>query len=277
MNGVRSEEGFWTEPATHRQLFYRVWMPHQPTAHLVLVHGFGEHGGRYQSFASSLVQRGIAVLVPDLWGHGRSDGQRGDIADVRQCAADLARLVDDIAFRQPGQAYALFGHSFGGLLVLAWALIEPQPLRSVVTQSPLLEAGFPIPFWKRTAASLLARTWPRFSLRMNLDVTKLSHNPAVIQAYRADPLVHNNMTARSYRSLLHTRDEVVARAAEFHPPLALLCGAEDQIISVPMAQRWYEHLACEKRLVMFPGCYHELHHEPVRAQVIELVCQWTMQ
>ncbi len=276
MTGVASGEGTWQDPESGRHIFYRTWQPASPHAYLVLIHGFGEHSGRYGPLVSLLAQRHIAVLAPDLWGHGRSAGKRGDIVDVHQCARTLARLISEVAFVPQGASYALFGHSFGGLLVVAWALSAPSGLRSVVAQSPLFEAGFPIPFWQRKAAALLACVWPRWSLRMNLDVAKLSHDTAIVEAYRADPLVHSDMSARSYRSIVSTKDDAVARAQEFRLPLLLLCAQEDQIVSVPAARAWYERLTCEKRLVMFPGCYHELHHEPVREQVAQLVSQWVL-
>ena len=277
MTGVACLEDLWTEPSSGRTFSYRLWKPTSPRVLLILIHGFGEHSGRYQPFAQALAEQGICVAAPDLWGHGRSGGKRGDIANLTQCVTELLTLTTEVFLPASSQTqYALFGHSFGGLAALQWALDHPPNLRCVVAQSPLLEVGFPIPSWKRVTAVWLARCWPTYSLSMNLDVGALSHDPSVVDAYRADPLVHNAMSTGTYRSILQTKDLMFAHAGEFQVPMLLLCGAEDRIISIPEAQRWFEQLTCEKRIVMFPGCYHELHHEPVRDEVIQLVREWVL-
>ena len=111
---------------------------------------------------------------------------------------------------------------------------------------------------------------------MNLDLSKLSHDPDVIRAYRDDPLVHNRMTARTYRSIIQLRDEMFVRAGEFRVPVLMCWGTADQIISIAAARLWYARVQCEKRLVTFPDCYHELHHETVRDEMLRLTGTWIL-
>lgn len=277
MTGIRCLEGSWVDPSSHRRVGYRCWQPPSARALLVILHGFGEHGGRYHAVATALAAQGLWVAAPDLWGHGRSGGQRGDIEQVVQYVQQVRRMTDELFLPESGLAqYALFGHSFGGLLAIRWALDSPPGLRRLVLQSPLLKVGFPLPRWETLAASVLARGWPTFPFSLHLDVEALSRDPAIVQAYRADPLVHHAMSARTYRSMLRVRDDVVERAASLRTPTLLLCGAADRVVSVEAAQRWFERLRCEKRSVVFPGCYHELHHEPVRDEVLQLVHDWTL-
>jgi len=99
---------------------------------------------------------------------------------------------------------------------------------------------------------------------------------AVVEAYRRDPLVHGAMSVRTYRSLLRTRDGVVARSADVRVPVLMLSGEADRIVSTDAAHRWFDRLTCEKRSVAFPGSYHELHHEPVRADVLQMVRDWVL-
>jgi len=243
----------------------------------VVIHGFGEHGGRYEAFGRALAGQGICVAVPDLWGHGRSSGRRGDIISVARCVDDCRKLAEAVFMPLAGQhQYALFGHSFGGLAAIRWALEAPPALRRLIIQSPLIEVGFPLPWWKVFAARLLARSWPTCSFNMNLEVSALSHNPEVVNAYRTDPLVHNAMSARSYTAFLAARDDALQRAYALRTPVLLFCGAADRIISVSQAQRWFDRLTCEKRQVMFPGSYHELHHEAVSGEVLRLTGEWVL-
>ena len=277
MSEVVYREGLWTTPASQRTFSYRVWRPTTTRALLVVLHGFGEHSWRYHAVAETLVEEGFYVAAPDLWAHGRSGGVRGDLGDVPRCVAEIRRLTEEVFLPEAGQThYGVFGHSFGGLAAIHWAVTAPPALRRVSVQSPLLEVGFPIPCWKRMAVSLLAGMWPTYSLSMNLDAEALSHDASIVQAYRSDPLVHNAISAWTYRSILRTRDEAFANARAIRVPVLLLCGTADRIISVAAAQRWFEQLACEKQYVAFPGSYHELHHEAVRDEVVRLVGQWTL-
>lgn len=269
--------GTWREPADGHALFYRFWRAAPERALLVLVHGFGEHGGRYEPVAHALVTQGISVAVPDLRGHGRSEGPRGDSPAVQRYMDDCELMTQQVFLPASGQArYAVYGHSFGGLLAILWALKGPAALRRAAIQSPLLEAGFPLPRMKAAAARVMAVVWPAFAFRLNLDADALSRDPSVAQAYRADPLVHNVMTARVYRSILRARDEALAKAAAIRVPSMLLCGTGDRIISVPHALQWYERMTCQKQVKTFPGSYHELHHEAVRDEVMTCVRDWTL-
>lgn len=277
MTTMAREEAFWTDARSGRRFGYRLWRPPEPRALLVLLHGFGEHGGRYHHVATTLAEQGIGVAAPDLWGHGRSGGARGDLGSIEQNIQALTTLTHEVLLAEFGQsAYALFGHSFGGLMAIAWALQHPERLRSVIAQSPLLEVGFPIPWPKRFLASLAAVAWPTLSFSMNLDLAALTHDPAVIDAYRTDPLVHNAMSARSYRSIQATKRLVCARSAQLSTRILVLCGSADTIISLEEAQRWYTQVSCEKRLVVFPDSFHELHHEPVRTEALKRIREWVL-
>jgi alpha-beta hydrolase superfamily lysophospholipase len=276
MSQPSCREGVLALPLLGR-ISYRFWQSDQPQALLVLLHGFGEHGGRYLPFAEALCGRGISVVAPDFWAHGRSEGAKGDLGDVGRRVEELRTLVEQVWLPESGQSrYALFGHSFGGLAAAYWAVQAPPGLSRVVLQSPLFEVGFPLPRWKTVAAWVLSACWPKFKFALNLDIGALSRDAAIGDAYRRDPLVHNVMTAGTYVSLLRTRDRTLARAAECRAPVLLLCGTGDRIISVDAALAWFERLSGQKRLVEFTEAFHELHHEPVRQDVIELTADWVL-
>lgn len=277
MSDAPVQEGAWRDPAARATLRYRMWRPASVRAALILLHGFGEHGGRYDAFASSLAARGIWVAAPDLPGHGRSDGRRGHLPQPAVCLQQLMTMTNNIFLPASGLArYALFGHSFGGLLAILWAMQNPPGLQRVIVQSPLLEVGFPIPPWKTAAARALAGWWPTAAFSTNLDPEALSHDPAVVQGYRADPLVHRVMTARTYCAILQAKAQALDGTAAVRRPALLLTGGADRIVSVEAAQRWFDRLSGEKQQVAFPDAYHELHHEPAREDVVRLVSDWVL-
>ncbi|MBI4341394.1 MAG: alpha/beta fold hydrolase [Candidatus Omnitrophica bacterium] len=270
-------EGVWDAPSIGQRISYRLWKPPQARSTLVIIHGFGEHGGRYADVADALAAEGLCVAAPDLCGHGRSSGARGDIGDIPSCVDALEALTRQVLLPQTGhQQYALFGHSFGGLAAIWWAMSQPAGLRRLIVQSPLLETAFTIPAWKKRLSRLVMACWPAFGLSMNLETSALSHDPAVVDAYRQDPLVHNTMSARCYWSLIRTRDEAQAHPERVRVPTLLLYGTADRIVSTAVAQRWFDQLACDKQCVVFPDAYHELHHEPVRPEVLRRIAAWSL-
>lgn len=271
---LQPREEFWRNPANGHTLFARIWEPAPARAWLILVHGFGEHSGRYGRLAQAIASHGWAVACADLWGHGRSEGQRGDIERFEEYLRDLEALANHcLASREPS-SYAVFGHSFGGLLAARWAQRRPEGLGSVILQSPLLEVGFPLPRWKETLVNQGARWCPRLSLSLGVNPAWLSHDPQIVQGYQRDPLVHNRITLRSASALRASMRQALDDARQIRVPTLLLYGAEDHVVSVAACRRFYERLACDKRVVNFPACYHELHHEATRPTVAEEVVHW---
>lgn len=278
MSDVLATSGEWVEPSSRQVFGYRLWQPATVRSLLVLIHGFGEHGGRYEPLGEVLAQEGICVAAPDLPGHGRSSGRRGDFGSVPSCVGHLQAMTEAVFLPKSGQAnYVVFGHSFGGLAAIHWAISGPRHLRRIIIQSPLLEVGFPIPMWKKAAAALLAACWPTASLSMDLDAGLLTHDPAVVRAYHMDPLVHNAISARTYDSILRTRNEALARTAEVRVPVLFLYGTSDRIVSIPIALTWFNRLTCIKAQTAFQDCYHELHHEPIRDAIRTLIRDWTLE
>lgn len=270
------EEGAWTAPSG-RRLAYRIWRPETVRHLLVVLHGYGEHSGRYAGAADVLTRYGLAVAAPDHWGHGRSGGARGDIVSVDRVVDDeLAWAAATVVPLLGAAGYSVLGHSFGGLVAIRWAMRQPPALRRLIAQSPLLEAGFTIPPLKLALARLLNRCWPSFPVAMDLDPAALSHDAQVVAAYRADPLVHNRMTVRSYFSLLAARDAAMASPERLRVPVLMLCAGEDRIVSLPAARRWFDRLPGEKSSKIFDGAFHELHHEPARAQALAAAAEWAL-
>jgi len=276
MDSLQYQEGICRHPQCGRSLFYRLWKP--PAFHklLVVVHGFGEHSGRYQSIASDLAERGMAVACPDLWGHGRSGGARGDIERFGYYVDDLEVVIGQVLGGLGGRTpdFAVFGHSFGGLLAVHWALRHPTGLHSLILQSPLLGIGFPVPQWKQHGARLFAKICGELALSTGLDPAALSHDATVVRLYRDDPLVHDRISLRGYISLQEAIREAHKESGRLTTSTLVLYGNNDRIISIKACRDFFERLNCPKRIIEFPGCFHELHHESVKHSVIEEITKW---
>jgi len=247
-------------------------VPHHWT--FVVVHGHGEHGGRYQHLAEWFTPLGATVYAMDLRGHGRSGGQRGH-------APSLTALLDDIdtvvmrAREESGGPLVLIGHSFGGLLAIAYALRYPDHIDRAVFSAPLLQLKVKVPGWKRGLANVLPKLAPRFSFSNEVDPDVLSHDPANARAYRTDPLIHDRITAGLYGDTIARGEEFIARAPELRVPFLLLHGRDDQIVDPVGSQRFFARaMVPDRAFVLYPGLYHEVFNEIEQEKVFRDIESW---
>jgi alpha-beta hydrolase superfamily lysophospholipase len=264
------------ESADGPDLSIRRWSadatPHQWT--FVITHGLGEHSGRYAHFAEWFTGIGATVYALDLRGHGRSGGQRGH-------APNLAMLLDDIdavvqrARAESGEPLILLGHSFGGLLAIAYTLERPGRIDRAIYSAPLLRPRIKVPAWKQAAAKVLPRIAPRLSLANEVDPAVLSHDPAIVEAYRTDPLVHNRITGGLYGATIARGEEFIARAPEIRIPFLLLHGRDDQLSDPVASQRFFARAtAPDRAFCLYPGLYHEVLNEIDHDRVFADIESW---
>jgi alpha-beta hydrolase superfamily lysophospholipase len=253
----------------------RWWEPDgPPKATVCLVHGLGEHSGRYEAFAARLTAAGFGLCAFDLRGHGQSGGRRGD---TRFAAAheDIDRLLGDAAERFPGAPRFLYGHSLGGLLVLSYTLQRRPALAGVVASGPALQNALREQKAKVLLVRLLAPLLPNLALPSGLDDTLISRDPAVVAAYRADPLTHDRATLGFGRDAIIAADDALAHAAEFPVPLLLIHGGADRLTYPSGSQAFAAAVGAERcTLIVYDGLYHEVHNEPQQARVSADVVAW---
>ena len=266
-------EAAWTNPKTGHALWSRAWEPATVRQELVLLHGFGEHGGRYDALAQRLIAQQIRVVCTDLWGHGRSGGRRGDVERFDAYLDDLEAVVATSGLVRSARLH-LFGHSFGGLLAISLSRRLPGRWASLALQAPLLKLGFAVPRWKEALGRLMGVALPTLSLGNEVDPAWLSRDPDVGRRYRGDPLAHHRISARAYRSLQGASAAAQRLAGSLAIPTLMLYGTGDRVVSPEACQAFFEGIACEKRLAVFPGAYHELHHESVAEDVVRQITEW---
>jgi alpha-beta hydrolase superfamily lysophospholipase len=258
------------------KLFYQCWRPASPARAVVLVvHGFGEHSGRYANLVEHLVPRGFAVYAYDQRGHGRSPGQRGHISSWGEYRLDLERFQQFVRPQASASPMFLYGHSMGSLIVLDYLVGQPSGLRGAIVSGALLEPGETAKPLLVAIARLLSRYLPNFSLKLGLDTKALSRDRAVVQAYTADPLVHGKASARWGTEVLHTIQSVKAQASRIRTPLLILHGEADTINRVDGARWLFQEVAfTDKELRVYTGGFHEPHNDLDKAQVLQDVEEW---
>ena len=230
---------FTRQSSDQLQFYFQGWEPEtSPRAVVCLVHGLGEHTGRYVHVAAALNDAGYAVLGCDLRGHGKSGGARGHTPSYDTLMDDIGRLLDEAAQRYPDKPQFLYGHSLGGNLVLNYALRRRPPLTGVVSTSPAIRVGKPLPATQLALAKVMNKLQPTMQMPNGLSLDNLARDPEVIRAYKSDPLVHNKISVRLAVEMLQAGEWALAHAAEFPLPLLLVHGSADEITSAAATQEF---------------------------------------
>ena len=256
-------------------IFFRHWPVADPTAVVLLAHGAGEHSGRYGDVAAWLGVRGVAVLAPDHPGHGQSPGRRGHIARFGDFFPPLDALRARIDEAYPGRPCFVVGHSLGGLLVARYVVERQQRFRGVALSGAALGVAAPPSALALAANRLLAALWPTLAV-LQLGASGISRDPAVVAAYRADPLVHSGrFSARFVSELFDAMGEVAARRRELRLPLLVMHGEADTL-TAPAGSRDFVAGAGaqDKTLRLYPALYHEIFNEPERETVLADLYGW---
>lgn len=268
-------EGYLTTSDDLR-LLWRVWEPSTtPRATLLLIHGLGEHAGRYGHLAQAFNQAGITVRAFDLRGHGRSEGVRGHTPGTDFWLEDIDLLLGQAASHLP---VFLYGHSLGGLIAGVYGLQREDLEISYILSGPAFRRAFEVPTYKTYLAKTLASLRPTFAQHSGLDPSTLSHDPAVVRAYQQDPLVHDWATAKLYVEATDAGEWALRNAGRFGQPLLIVMGEEDLLVDVDAGEQFYHDAASEdKSMRVWPGLYHEIHNETPYEPILEHMVDWVVE
>ncbi|WP_432133500.1 lysophospholipase [Streptomyces sp. bgisy154] len=244
---------------TRGRVFVREWPGDRARSIVLLVHGYGEHTGRYEELASVLAAHGAAVLGPDHIGHGRSGGERVVIEDFEDVVTDLHTVADRARAGHPGLPLVLVGHSMGGLIAARYAQRYGDGLAALVLSGPVIGA------WETPARLLSHEEIPDIPI----SPAALSRDPAVGAAYAADPLVwHGPMKRPTLEAFVRALAAVDEGGDVGRLPVLWLHGDDDRLVPLPGSRVGVERLSgVDLTERVWPGARHELFHETVRAEV----------
>jgi alpha-beta hydrolase superfamily lysophospholipase len=252
-------------------------LPPKCSAVLLIVHGIGEHGGRYRAAMRYLATRGMGSFVYDQRGHGRSPGPRGDVERFQLLVADASEIANRIRQQHPDLPLFLWGHSMGSLVALLAVDSVADKLRGVMTSGCPLDAFARTMRWFLPPLRQLARAAPRLRLSGLFSAADLSHDLAIQRAYEEDPLVGHSMTLRLATGIATACNQARVAAPAVTVPWLAVHGDEDRIAPPSGSQHLVQLLGSEdKRLIRYAGLRHEIHNEtePHRTQFLETMTQW---
>ncbi|QDU65192.1 alpha/beta hydrolase [Engelhardtia mirabilis] len=255
-----------------RRFHCRIRSPEgRPEGRVLLVHGLGEHSGRYGGLIERFTGRSLEVVSFDLEGHGLSAGRRGHTSF--EATYDAIEELDGIAVARRGPCPTfVYGHSLGGAIALGFARDRRPELVGMIAASPGLEPATAVPEARLWFGRLAASVAPWLTVSNGLDLEGLSRDPAIVAAYRTDRLNHGRISVGLGLETLRRGKELLRGAAAIEVPLLLMHGSADVLTSAAASQSFATTAGCDFKL--WGGLFHELHHEPERDEVLTFVLEW---
>lgn len=245
----------------------RSWPADEPWATLLIIHGLGEHSGRYERTGGLLADAGIHTSSFDLIGHGESAGARCHVDEFSEFLDEVE--AEFAASRTAGIPAVMLGHSLGGLILLDYLTSgRPSPDLAVVS-SPGLGGG---KAWQRALAPILGRFLPKLAIPTAIGGDQLSRDPSVGEAYFADDLVATKTTASLGAELFAAGDRVRGRLESLTVPTLVIHGGADEVVPAAMSAPLTDLTVVERRL--YPKLRHETLNEPEGPEIVAEIVAW---
>ena len=259
-------------------IYGRFWSTEkQPEYVLCIIHGMGEHIGRYEQVAKFFTENNIAVFGYDHRGHGKSGGTRGHYSSFDNFLDDVTVFMQQVNGRFPDTKKVIFGHSMGGNVVANYLIRKNQNFAGAILSSPYFELAFTPPAIKLTLGKLMKNILPALSLPSGLDASGISRDKSVVDAYLKDKLVHDKISTLMGVEMIETGKEAIERASEIKISILIYHGTADRLTSHDASQRFAKNCGSNARFISYEGLYHETHNEPEKALVLNNVLEFVKQ
>ncbi|MBI3314291.1 MAG: lysophospholipase [Candidatus Omnitrophica bacterium] len=255
------EEGAFYGP-DHLRLFYKFYPGQEATDCLVILHGHGEHSGRYEKFAAILKHEKVSIASMDLRGSGRSEGREVYVESLRDYIDDFSAFIQFLKLRYGIQnKIILLGHSLGGLIAVHWAIEHSQEIKGMILSSPCL--GLRLPGFLTHFNGFLNHWFPKLLYQNPVYPPHLTHNPEEVILYRNDPFIKRKITVRLIHEMLKSMSLLERKEnIRFPFPVYILTAGIEKVVDSTRTRTFFQRLeAPEKDLIVFDGYYHEIFNE----------------
>jgi alpha-beta hydrolase superfamily lysophospholipase len=274
---LRSDHGYLSSRDRSR-LFWRSLAPEgEAVAQLAIVHGLGDHSGRYLEAMAALAERGLSTIAVDYRGHGLADGPRTDCRRWDEYVDDLEAFWRKAVSEARGVPTFLLGHSHGGLVASHWAALDPPGLRGLLLASPFYALASEPSALEHLGVRLLRRLRPGARLASGLRPELLTRDPAQQRATAADPLHVSTFTPRWFLACQAAQADVEALARAIEVPVWLGVGSADRVVSSARAGEFFGALSAPDRVRKeYEGFHHELWNDLGRERVLDDIARWIL-
>lgn len=266
---------FFHEAFDSRKMYFNQWVAGpDAVASIALVHGLGEHSGRYNHLADFFNNHKINVVAVDLFGHGKTEGKKGHTQKMDDFLWQIDFLVDLTQKLAPGLPVFLYGHSMGGGLVLNYLYKKQSKLAGLIATAPAIQPGFKVPALKMLVGKIGRKLAPGLIQKNGLDLGNLSHDPLVAEKYVADPLVHNLLSAELGMGILEYGNWLETNETHSQVPVLIMHGSEDKLTNFAASKAFSEKAEGNVTFKPWPGMYHEIHNETDKLLVFDYTLDW---
>lgn len=260
-----------------QNLIYRAFIPEDPKASVIFVHGLGEHSLKYDAFAEVFYKNSIAAFSYDQQGHGRSEGKRGYVNRFEDLVKDLRHFVDIVKVETLKEDVFLIGQSLGSLISIVFAIRYSKKIKGVVASSPALRLGNPPSGLETAAAKLLTFFIPALTIFNRIPFEYISHDEKAILETKEDKLSHRMISIRLYLGMLEAMKYAFDNVSKIEVPILLLHGTGDKVTDVNATREFYDGLrSVDKEIKLYPKLYHELFREVEKEKIQGDVLSWVL-
>jgi acylglycerol lipase len=254
------------------RLFFRHWTPDSvPRATILIVHGMGEHSGRYVHVGEFFARAGFSAFAFDLRGHGLSDGKPIFIERYDDYLTDLQSAI--LHLEQP-EPLIFLGHSLGGQLLLAYAKCGKNPPTGYIVASPWLTLTHPPSIWLERVARLLNAVLPTCRFPTGIKPEDTSRDQELLDSFPDLDKVRGFIRVQTYFEIVRVSRELMANPVA-NAPVLLTHGDADSVTSIAATRTYFEKLiAPSKSFISYPQGKHELHNDSIRETVLNDYLGW---
>lgn len=272
--GTEHSDFIW-ESNDGLKLYAQSWMPlGEIKGVIILIHGLGEHSGRYDGWARKLGNEGFIVRSFDLRGHGHSEGKRGHAKSYSRLLHDIETFLTKSYEEYPDLPHFLYGHSLGGNLVLNYVIRNTTSLKGVIVTSPWLKLTNPPSPFVLLLADLLSNIFPALRVNNTLKAEDLSRDLRVVHEYRTNKLVYNKISLKLFKQIYFAGLSASTNIYKINAPLVVMHGTDDNITSCKATREFVRNSSKKTSFIEWEGCYHELHNDLDKDKVFNSLLAW---
>lgn len=271
-------ENFTLTAKDGTSLYGSEWLADNAKAVICLVHGLGEHGGRYQHVGEFLNSNHVSLFTADLRGHGMSEGKRGHTPSHHMLLEDVEELLMYARAAYNDLPLFLYGHSLGGNIVTNYILRKnTNELKGAIISSPWLALVTEPAPWQLKMARFVSGFWPSFTQSNQLNIDLLTNDDDVNQAYKSDALVHDKISTRMFAECYREGLWALENGHKNKIPLLIYHGTEDSITSPNASKQFAQSLEKDVTYYQWEGIKHEPHNDVKKEEVLEMILKWVIQ
>lgn len=254
--------------------FYgQVWETKNTKAVVVIVHGMGEHSGRYKHVAKKLTEHNFSVIAIDHFGHGKTTGKRGHNPSFTAVLESVTKTIEKAKEVFTNKPIFLYGHSMGGNVAINYSIRVNHNLKGIIATSPFLKLAFQPPALKLAFGKLIQKIAPSITMENDLNANDVSRDKTEVQKYLNDPLVHNKISPNFSLTFIKSGQWAIENAKKLKTPMFLLHGTDDKIINYRGTQE-FANKTNKATLKLYKDGYHELHNDLCKEEMLQDIVIW---